>query len=191
MNRSGPFVVMKKSSNKAEGSTDRSVPIAPSDFEEEGLEVQSLRPFGVGLDVHRLFIQVSVIVKRDNRYYEYQKEFKTTWDDVCKAKEWVVSTIETKSNPPVKIDDSVPFRYCLESTGQYHEIVLRAWLGEPELINPLLAGATLKKSDIADATKLARMSLSGVWRTYYVPSDDIRELRALIAERSNYGLFLP
>mgnify|MGYP002860723410 CR=1 FL=1 len=179
---------MKKNSNMSGGSDDRFVPIAPSDFEEEGLEVQSLRPFGVGLDVHRLFIQVSVIVKRDNRYYEYQKEFKTTWDDVCKAKEWVISTIETKSDPPFKIDDSVPFRYCLESTGQYHEIVLRAWLGEPELINPLLAGATLKKTDVADASKLARMSLSGVWRTYYVPSDDIRELRALIAERSSYGL---
>ena len=44
------------------------------------------------------------------------------------------------------------------------------------------------KTDVADASKLARMSLSGVWRTYYVPSDDIRELRALIAERSSYGL---
>ena len=138
---------MKKNSIMAQGSDDRSIQIAASDFEEEGLEVQSLRPFGVGLDVHRLFIQVSVIVKKDNRYYEYQKEFKTTWDDVCKAKEWVISTIEAKSVPPVKIDDSVPFRYCLESTGQYHEIVLRSWLGEPELINPLLAGATLKKTD--------------------------------------------
>ena len=78
---------------------DRLSPIQPSDFEADGLEVQSLRPFGVGLDVHRSFIQVCVIVKRDNRYYEYQKEFMTTWDDVCKAKEWVVSTIETKSVP--------------------------------------------------------------------------------------------
>ena len=179
---------MKKDFLEAEGYDGRSLPIPPSDFEADGLEVQSLRPFGVGLDVHSQFIQVSVIVKREDRYYEYRKEFKTTWDDVCAAKEWVVSTIEAKSVPQVKLDDSVPFRYCLESTGQYHEVVLRAWLGEPELINPLLAGATLKKTDVADASKLARMSLSGVWRTYYVPSDDVKEVRALIAERSNYGL---
>ena len=188
VNHSGQIVVAKKISNRMEVPDDRLSPIQPSDFEADGLEVQSLRPFGVGLDVHRSFIQVCVIVKRDNRYYEYQKEFMTTWDDVCKAKEWVVSTIETKSVPPVKIGEPEPFRYCLESTGQYHEIVLRAWLGEPELINPLLAGATLKKTDVADASKLARMSLSGVWRAYYVPSDGIREVRALIAERSNYNL---
>ena len=73
-------------------------------------------------------------------------EFKTTWDDVCNAKEWVVSIIETKSKPKVTVSDSEPFRYCLESTAQYHEIVVRAWRGEPELINPVLAGATLKKT---------------------------------------------
>ena len=179
---------MSKNYNRGEASDDRSSPVLASDLEADGIQVQSLRPFGCGLDVHRLFIQVSVIVKRNNDYYEYQREFKTTWDDVCKAKEWVVSTVETKSIPEVKIGDSVPFRYCLESTGQYHEIVLRAWLGEPELINPLLAGATLKKTDIKDASKLARMSLSGVWRSYYVPSDDIKVIRALIAEKLNYGL---
>ena len=178
---------MKKHDNGAETPDCRSSPIQPSDLEADGIEVQSLRPWGVGLDVHKLFIQVSVIVKKDNSYFEYQKEFKTTWDDVCKAKEWVVSTIDAQSNPKVTVD-SEPFRYCLESTAQYHEIVIRAWQGEPELINPLLAGATLRKSDVADASKLARMSLSGVWRAYYVPSDDIREVRALIAERSNYGL---
>ena len=187
VNRSGLFVVMK---SKSEGndSADRSSPISPSDFEEDGIEVQSLRPWGIGLDVHELFIQISVIVKKDDSYFEYQREFKTTWDDVCNAKEWVVSIIETKSKPKVTVSDSEPFRYCLESTAQYHEIVVRAWRGEPELINPVLAGATLKKTDVVDAQKLARMSLSGVWRSYYVPSDDIREIRALIAERSSYGL---
>ena len=179
---------MKNHFNGTEAPDDRSSPIQPSDLEADGIEVQSLRPWGVGLDVHKLFIQVSVIVKKGNSYFEYRKEFKTTWDDVCNAKEWAISTIETHSDPKITVSDAEPFRYCLESTAQYHEIVIRAWQGEPELINPLLAGATLRKTDTIDAQKLARMSLSGVWRAYYVPSDDIREVRALIAERSNYGL---
>jgi len=178
---------MKKHYNGAGTPDDRPSPILPSDLEAGGIEVQSLRPYGVGLDVHKLFIQVSVIVKKGNSYFEYRKEFKTTWDDVCNAKKWVISIIEAQSNPKVTVD-SEPFRYCLESTAQYHEVVIRAWQGEPELINPLLAGATLRKTDVADASKLARMSLSGVWRAFYVPSDDIREARALLAERSNYGL---
>lgn len=167
---------------------DRSFPVSPSDFEEDGIEVQSLRPWGVGLDVHKLFIQISVIVKKNDSYYEYRREFRTTWNDVCKAKEWVISIIEAQSEPKIKITDSEPFRYCLESTAQYHEIILRSWKGEPELINPLLAGGTLKKTDVVDAQKLARMSLSGIWRAYYIPSDEIKEIRALIAERSSYGL---
>ncbi len=44
------------------------------------------------------------------------------------------------------------------------------------------------KTDVIDAQKLARMSLSGIWRSYYIPSDDIKEVRALIAERSSYGV---
>ena len=92
-----------------------------------------------------------------------------------------------KSDPHVKVGDPNPFHYCLESTAQYHVVVLKSWLGEPELINPLLAGATLKKTDVADASKLAKMDLSGVWRSFFVPSDEISTLRALLAERSHYG----
>ncbi len=138
---------MKKVSNEACALDAHSSPVQPSDFEADGLEVQSLRPWGIGLDVHKMFIQLSVIVKKNDSYYEYRKEFKTTWDDVCNAKEWAISIIETQSEPKLRVTDSDPFRYCLESTAQYHEIVVRAWKGEPELINPLLAGATLKKTD--------------------------------------------
>lgn len=65
---------------------------------------------------------------------------------------------------------------------------MRAWKGVPELINPLLAGATLKKTDVKDASRLAQMSLAGVWRAFYVPSDDVSAIRVLIAERSNYSM---
>ena len=47
---------MKKHDNGAETPDCRSSPIQPSDLEADGIEVQSLRPWGVGLDVHKLFI---------------------------------------------------------------------------------------------------------------------------------------
>ena len=184
---SGLVGVMKKGFKNEDQSSEAPIVVSDSTLEAEGIKVQSLKEYGCGADVHRDFIQVSVIVLRDNIYYEYKHEFLTTWDDICKAKEWIVSIIESKSNPLVKVGSPNPFHYCLESTAQYHMVVLKAWLGEPELINPLLAGATMKKTDVADATKLSKMDLTGVWRTFYVPSDVVSTLRVLLAQRAHYG----
>lgn len=158
----------------------------PSLLNVEGELIQSHKEYGCGLDVHRSFIQVSVIVEISSEYYEFKHEFATTWESVRAAKQWVIAVIESKSDPHVKVDED-HFHYCLESTAQYHQIVLKAWLGLPELINPYLAGAVSKKTDVKDASRLALHDLTGIWRTYYAPNDDVLDLRTLIAEREHYS----
>jgi len=43
----------------------------------EGIDVQQSKAYGIGIDCHSKFIQVSVIVKRDLHTYEYRREYPT------------------------------------------------------------------------------------------------------------------
>ncbi len=54
---------------------------------EEGIEVQASKAYGVGIDCHKMFIQVSVIVKRDLRTFEYRRTFETDWKSLTEARE--------------------------------------------------------------------------------------------------------
>ena len=65
--------------------------------------------------------------------------------------------------------------------------LIRAWGGIPSVINPMIAGATKKKTDKLDAERLSFHDLTEVWKSSYVPSDDIQELRVLIAERDHFS----
>ena len=65
--------------------------------------------------------------------------------------------------------------------------ILLAWEGTPSVINPMLAGATKKKTDQMDAERLSFHDLTGVWKESYVPPTEIQSLRVLIAERSHYS----
>lgn len=166
--------------------SDESIIVNPKLLNIEGLQIQPSKDYGIGLDCHRSFIKVSVIVLCEDHYYEYRHEFPTDWNNVCIAREWVRLILKTKAIPPIV--DSENLHYCLESTASYHEIVLRSWKGTPSVINPQLAGATVKKSDVIDATRLSQMDLTGVWRAFYVPSDDVSALRVLITEYDNYSM---
>ena len=55
---------------------------------EEGIEVQQTKAYGVGIDTHSKFIQVSVLVKRDMKFFEYRHEFPTDWNSLVEAKSW-------------------------------------------------------------------------------------------------------
>ena len=61
--------------------------------------------------------------------------------------------------------------------------ILLAWEGAPSIVNPTIAGATKRKTDVLDAKLLATHDLIGVWRESYLPSTEIKELRLLVAER--------
>ena len=162
------------------------VNVSPKLLEIEGLEVRPAKDYGIGLDCHKSFVQVSVIVQQNDHYYEYRHEFPTDWTGICTAREWCRLVLQQKADPP--IIDSLDLHYCLESTASYHEVVLRAWKGIPSVINPQLADAAVKKSDVIDATRLASMDLTGIWKAFYVPSDDVSALRVLIAEHDNYSM---
>lgn len=51
----------------------------------------------------------------------------------------------------------------------------------------MLADATKKKTDDLDAEHLSFHDLTGVWPESFVPSDDLSELRVLIAQRNHYA----
>ena len=152
---------------------------------EEGIEVQNTKAFGIGVDCHSKFVQVSVLVKRSLKFYEYRREFDTDWNSLVFAKKWVLAVIATCSDP-VPDMSLVPFHYCIESTSTYHMPILLSWEGTPSVVNPTIAGATKRKTDVLDAKLLALHDLTGVWPQSYVQSSDVKALRVMISERSRY-----
>jgi len=152
---------------------------------ETGTEIQYTKDYGVGIDCHSRFLQISVLVKNGPSVFEYRNQFDTDWQSVVNAKEWVVSVIETNSSPFVHITDEL--HYCIESTSVYHVVVLKAWKGMPSVINPSIAGSTKKKTDVLDAKMLAVQDLTGIWPSSFIPSSEVDQLRLLLAERDNFN----
>lgn len=152
---------------------------------EEGIEVQQTKSYGIGIGCHSRFIQVSVYVKRDLKYFEYRHEFATDWDSLIQAKDWCIEVLLTCSSPVPDLSD-LPFHYCIESTSTYHMPILLAWEGMPSIVNPTIAGASKRKTDVLDAKMLALHDLTGIWPQSYLPSADVKELRVLISERNRF-----
>ena len=153
---------------------------------ETGTEIQYTKDYGVGIDCHSKFLQISVLVKNGPSVFEYRNQFDTDWQSVVNAKVWVISVIETNSSPFVHITDEL--HYCIESTSVYHVVVLKAWKGMPSVINPSIAGSTKKKTDVLDAKMLAVQDLTGIWPSSFIPSAEVDQLRLLLAERNNFNV---
>jgi len=64
---------------------------------------------------------------------------------------------------------------------------LKAWKGIPSVINPSIAGASKKKTDVLDAKMLAVQDLTGIWPSSFIPSSEVDQLRLLLAERDNFN----
>ena len=152
---------------------------------DQGVEVQKLQSYGVGIDCHSVFIAVNVHVRRNGHIYKYQRDFNTDWDSLLTAKKWVMDTIRDHSDPLPDLRQ--PLHYVIEATSTYHMPILLAWEGKPSVINPMLAGATKKKTDELDAERLSFHDLTGVWQESYVPPAAIQSLRVLIAERDHFS----
>jgi transposase len=148
---------------------------------EDGIRVQETKSYGIGIDCHSKFIQVCILTKHGIHFYAHQKEFSTGWDSLVSAKDWCIRVLQEKSDPVP--DLTRPLHYCIESTSTYHQPILLAFGGTPSIVNPTLAGATKRKTDVLDAQLLATHDLIGVWRESYIPSPDINELRVLVWER--------
>ncbi len=62
--------------------------------------------------------------------------------------------------------------------------VLKAFGGEPSVVNPLLAGPTRRKTDVLDARLLAHHSITGMWPKSFIADAQGLELRVLWAARN-------
>ena len=156
---------------------------SPFVLADDGIRVEPARNYGIGIDTHSKFIQVSVIVRRDDYFYEYRCEFATDWPSLLESADWARTVVSKCSIPSV---DATNLHYCIESTAVYHLPILMAWGGTPSIVTPSIAGSTVRKTDVLDAKTLAVQSLTSIWPESYVPSDDIKNLRVMIAERDNY-----
>lgn len=148
---------------------------------DNGIPVQKTKDYGIGIDTHAKFIQVCVLAKRGLHFYAHQKDFGTDWDSLVTAKDWCMHILQTTTDPIP--DLSIPIHFCIESTSTYHLPILLAFGGTPSIVNPTIAGATKRKTDVLDAQLLATHDLIGLWRESYIPSADIQELRVLVWER--------
>jgi transposase len=135
---------------------------------------QILRAYGVGIDCHSRFIAVCVLKREGESVRRLEKEFGVSWRELLDACSWASGKAGCTPGS---------LRYCIESTGTYHMPVLRAWKGEPSVVNPLLAGPTRRKTDVLDARLLAHHSITGMWPASYVPDDGVAQLRVLWAAR--------
>ena len=148
----------------------------------EGNIVMPAFPFSIGIDVHKMFIQVSVMVRVDQCVKEYHFQADTDYDSLCHAKKTAIQIIETFSSPHIDVDPD-QLRYACESTGNWHHPLLRAWGGRPIVVNPSIAKAGRRKSDRIDSFILAQNSLMGTWPESFVVPPDINILRMYYQQR--------
>lgn len=152
---------------------------------EEGIEIEHTKAYGVGIDCHSKFIQVSVIIKRNLHTFEFRYEAGTDLPSLAAARDKAIDIIKSKSDPPVTIEDN-SLHYCIESTSSYHLPIINVWKGVPSIVNPMLAGATKRKTDVLDAKLLAIHDLTGIWNQSHIPPSEIQQLRMLSDERSQF-----
>ena len=176
-----PDNILNTSNPESQGEEGQVVEVISDDG---GKELQIQNKYGIGIDVHSKFLVISVLVRRKEKVILFTRQFDTSYDDIKKAKEWAISVIERHSKPRVKVGKSL--NYCIESTATFHMPVLHVWEGNPAVVNPMLAKAGRRKSDILDSIQLATFDLYGTWaRTYIIPMD-VHELRVLVHERNHY-----
>ena len=65
--------------------------------------------------------------------------------------------------------------------------VLQAFGGRPSVVNPMLAGATHRKTDVLDARMLAKQSMTNTWPRSFIPSAEAQILRVLWNQRKEYA----
>lgn len=153
------------------------------DFNElpDDSDVEYVKEYGIGMDCHSKFIEVCIRYRNGKLIQKSQATFSTQWKDLVAARDWCITVLKTKANPVP--DLSEPLHYLVESTASYHMPVCMAFGGNPTIINPTIAGATKRKTDVLDSRMLALHDQLNIWRECYIPSEDVKTLRVIIAQR--------
>jgi len=152
----------------------------------EGEEFQHVKDYGVGVDCHSKFIVITVLNHENDKIKIHQKEFNTNWNSLIEGRKWIQAVIEQKSTIPVDCLQSEFPHYVIESTGSFHYPVIRAFGGEPSVINASLAGASSRKTDKLDSRRLALHDLTGVWPKSYIKPVFVKTLNVILGERKAY-----
>ena len=86
--------------------------------QNQGIEVQQLRSYGIGVDCHSKFLAICVHVRNNHKILRYSCEADTDWISLLAAKQWILDTIRKYSDPVP--DLSQPLHYTNEATSTYH-----------------------------------------------------------------------
>lgn len=153
------------------------------DFNEipDDIDAEYIKEYGIGIDCHSKFIEVCVRYRNGKVIQKSQSQFSTEWVDLVSARDWCINVLQTKADPVP--DLSEPLHYLVESTASYHMPVIIAFGGDPTIINPAIAGAAKRKTDVLDSRMLALHDQLNIWRETYIPSDDVKALRVMIGQR--------
>ena len=144
-------------------------------------DIDYVKEYGIGIDCHSKFIEICIRYRNGQVIQKAQAHFSTNWDDLVAARDWCINVLKTKANPVP--DLSEPLHYLVESTVNYHMPICMAWKGNPTIINPTIAGATKRKTDVLDSRLLALHDQINIWRECYIPSEDVKALRVMIGQR--------
>lgn len=147
-------------------------------------DVEYVKEYGIGIDCHSKFIEVCIRYRNGIHIQKSQAHFSTQWTDLIAARDWCITVLKTKADPVPNLSE--PLHYLVESTASYHMPVCMAFGGNPTIINPTIAGATKRKTDVLDSRMLALHDQINIWRESYMPSEDVKTLRVLIAERERH-----
>jgi transposase len=156
-------------------------PIDTLDF-ADGDIIQPLYPYGVGVDCHSKFIEVCVFVRTGEAIRKFEGTYSTGWKDLLTAHDWARQIICTKSCPTINPDR---LRYTIESTSTYHMPIIKAWGGNPCVINPALPSSTGRKTDKLDARLMAYQSMTGLWATSFIANPHVQAFRLLMKQRQD------
>lgn len=148
-----------------------------------GTQAQILHPYGIGIDTHKQFIQVCLLVQTRGEITRYEDEFETTWEGLHRARAFV----NLKLHAHGQVIKPEELRYTIESTGCYHIPVLLAWKGRASIVNPMLSGSTRRKTDVLDARMLSHHSICGLWPESFLPTTQLQVLRVLLQQRNEAG----
>lgn len=149
--------------------------------EDNGAEY--IKEYGIGIDCHSKFIEVCVRYRQGDVFMKAQHSFDTDWASLLDGRDWCLEILRTKADPVP--DLAAPLHYLVESTANYHTPVCMAWEGVPTIINPTIAGATKRKTDVLDSQLLALHDQIGIWRECYIPSGEVKALRVMISQRDH------
>ena len=144
-------------------------------------DIEYVKEYGIGIDCHSKFIEVCVRYRNGSCIQKAQGHFTTDWNGFTAGRDWCLTVLRTKADPMPDLTE--PLHYLVESTANYHMPVCMAWGGNPTIINPTIAGATKRKTDVLDSRLPALHDQINIWRVSYIPDEDVRTLRVMIAER--------